>query len=460
MSVPSLEKFYQQFASVPNRSIENIISLVRRGNFTFCFPTPDRNDYAQIIEKLDKWIGNVINVAQNPYITLKNEYELVHASKVDKLSPKAIQMTINDSSLWIDKDNPRPEYVYRKSLEEEYDSYENRMVRTLIDRLVVFINGPVMQAKYAIKNLYEEYYQSSRLNKFDLVRIADLNTFKVSEDIYFKDFRKLYLFQSKLNFLRNTNFYKTLIKYPAFQGHPDATNLFTHHSDYRACYLMWNYLDTCTKTRKELSDTQYSSLYAAFIFMCACSFLDKMNYKPIQSIYFDQILDDFHVESAIFDGKLFAMQLEVDKLNKENPKSLSYLLTITTLCKINKAKQVTKVALKAIEDDEEIENVDHIFSAYQVNYSDIYACVSPNNENSLNDLFQLLKSCVLIAPVSEEVYTNLCIVCGSNMIHLNEKDCTCESCKAKYTFIGKNLLWIKSFTSNLNENLMQRKTKK
>lgn len=439
MSLSSLEKYYNQFLKIQDKTVNTILDLVNKGDFTFCFPTPDRNDYAEIIDKLNSSIGNLMSVSEKPYITLKNEYELVHASKADKLSPKGIQMTIRDSSVWIDKDNPRPEYVYRKTFEEEYDSYENRVVRTLIDRLIAFINGPVLQARNAIKNLYDEYFQSDRLNKFDLIRIADFNTFILSENVFFKDFQKLYLLQSKLNYLKNTDFYKIMSKCPKFTGTPEPTNLFTHNTDYRACYLLWNYLDTCMKNTTDLNEMEISSLYSSYIVLLASSFLSKMGYKLIEDRELDEVLYEFEISDLIFNGDLFAISLSIEK----------NMLLINTLCKQNKIKQLTKVELKTIDDGKKSQDADYTLCLYPVEYSDNMACVTPNNENSTTDLYMLLKCCTLVAPVNEGVYTNICLVCGSNMLNAHNHDCVCDNCGAHYTFLDDNHLWLRSFKSAL-----------
>lgn len=447
MSLSSLEKFYNQFEKIDFITVENILKLVDENKFSFCFPTPDRNDYAEIIDKLNKSIGSLMSVAEKPYITLKNEYDLVHVSKADKLSPKSIQMTIKNSSVWRDKNNPKPEYVYRKTYEEEYDSYENRMIKALIDRLIAFINGPVLQARNAIKNLYDEYFQSDRLNKFDLIRIADFNTFILSENIFFKDFQKLYLLQSKLNHLRNSDFYKIMNKCPKFTGTPEATNLFTHNSDYRECYYLWIYLDNCMKNTTDLNEMEVSSLYSSYIVLLASSFLSKMGYKLIEDKELDEVLYEFEVDDIIFNGDLFAVSLTLE----------NNILYIHTLCKENRVKQLTKIALKTIDDGVYNNDVDYTICLFQVEYSDNIFCVTPNNENSTTDLFMLLKCCTLIAPVNEGVYTNICLVCGSNMVNTHEHDCTCDNCDAHYTFINPNLLWLRSFKSALNKKYIFKK---
>ena len=70
MSLSSLEKYYNQFLKIQDKTVNTILDLVNKGDFTFCFPTPDRNDYAEIIDKLNSSIGNLMSVSEKPYITL------------------------------------------------------------------------------------------------------------------------------------------------------------------------------------------------------------------------------------------------------------------------------------------------------------------------------------------------------------------------------------------------------
>ena len=51
--------------------------------------------------------------------------------------------------------------------------------------------------------------------------------------------------------------------------------------------------------------------------------------------------------------------------------------------------------------------------------------------------------------INEGVYTNICLVCGSNMLNAHNHDCVCDNCGAHYTFLDDNHLWLRSFKSAL-----------
>lgn len=120
---------------------------------------------------------------------------------------------------------PRPEYVYAKTNEDEYNIYENRAVKALIDRVIRLLDIPTEQAKGGVKNLYEAYFQSSSLSKLDLVKLMDMDLFKTSDGRAFENYKKLYYLRAKFSQLKNSAFYKIMSNCPAFAGAIEATNL-------------------------------------------------------------------------------------------------------------------------------------------------------------------------------------------------------------------------------------------
>lgn len=85
------------------------------------------------------------------------------------------------------------------------------MVKSLIDRVVRFLDAPMERAKSGVKNLYQSYFQSAALSKIDLVKLMDKDLFTTSDGRSFEDYKKLYYLRAKFSQLRSSAFYKIMV---------------------------------------------------------------------------------------------------------------------------------------------------------------------------------------------------------------------------------------------------------
>ena len=152
MSVASLQKFYEQFSKRENASVMQIVQEEREGKFFFYISSPEKFDTSLLIACLEKYLPFLTNVVQSPYVILKSEYELVRTERAGNMTPQAIRKTVRDTTLWKKHgEKMRPEYVYSATNEDEYATYENRVVRTLIDKAVRFLDLPAECAREGVK---------------------------------------------------------------------------------------------------------------------------------------------------------------------------------------------------------------------------------------------------------------------------------------------------------------------
>ena len=197
------------------------------GKFFFYISSPEKFDTSLLIACLEKYLPFLTNVVQSPYVILKSEYELVRTERAGNMTPQAIRKTVRDTTLWKKRgEKMRPEYVYSATNEDEYARMKTAWCARSSTRPSAFSTSPAECAREGVKNLYEAYFQSSSLNKLDLVRLFDPDLFKDSNPESFADYSKLYQLRGKLTQLRNSHFYKILSRAPAFTGVPEATNLF------------------------------------------------------------------------------------------------------------------------------------------------------------------------------------------------------------------------------------------
>lgn len=434
----ALEKFNKQFQDrvIP---IKQFLDEVNENYLSFTFSNSAHNDYNLILDRLEKSIPALMNIVQNPYVVLKSEYEKTYAGRAGTLTPKGVQMTIQDSSVWKKGENPRPEYVYSRTFEDDYDTYENRVIKALIDRLIAFLNKPIENTKSDIKNIYSEYFSKGPLNKLDFVKILNPQVFKSTKDEDFDDYKRLFYLRAKCSMLKNSAFYKIMSRCTAYAGGtPESTNLFTHNNDYRTCFMLWLFLDGQGKEQTVLSTEQRKSVYSAFIFLATIKIFSGYGFDVNSDFVIRDIDKGFYLEDVRLGNPDFIVSLSVD-LDK---------LTIIVKSRMSGIYQRSTIGLNSDYLEEiNVDDYDFIVSLFTTEYFDKLACVSPANESSLADLESIIKCCILVVDANKDIYSRMCLVCGCNSIDETEDGYLCEDCGAFYSFLNPRRVWIRYFNT-------------
>lgn len=433
----SLERFYRQFTGETDK-VSVVLDRLRQGTFRLYIPTPQSEDQQGTIAQIKSTLPYITNVVQKPYITLTTETDMVRAERAGTLSPAGIRQTIRDGKIWKrgESDEVRPEYIYAVSHEDDYNSYENRLVKALIDRLIHMLRVPLRTAKEGIPSLYESYFQVSHLNKLDFMKFMQTDTFHQAKSRTYEDYTDLVRLRSRVVAYRQSQFYKTMDRYPAFTGTPEMTNLFTHNENYRRCVQLWRFLDAQDSPVSTLSAAQVRNAYALFVLVGLLDAYRELGFSLKEDAY---ILSDDHgwrVSTATLENEHFWVDVWIPQ---------DQIIQITVRAKASKRKEKYKIRLV---DEPEITpeaEVDYYVSLYPTPYSDIASCVIPNNLNSLRDLTSIAKSTVLTFASEHSVYGNYCLVCGSTEVGDARGEVTCDSCGAKYSFLSDHLLWLHHF---------------
>lgn len=436
MTFLCFERFNKQFGEETPQTVQNILRAEREGKFSFYFPTPDNLNTSALIERIEKALPKLAEVVTSPYIILKSEYRQTRTELASNLTPQGIQMTVKDPKLWRMKDGKlRPEYVYSKSNEDEYDIYENRVIFALIDKALRALEVPSENARGGIQSLYDAYFQSNSLNKLDLLKLVDSDLFKASDPDAFSDYKKLTYLRGKLSQLRNSAFYKIMSQCPRFTGTPESTNLFIHNVNYHECFLLWRFLDTFSG-RSLLTRDQLKSVYSAFVSLYMIGAYVKSGFRITRDVNIARIDRNFALKGFTLQNDLFNVTIDAT-LEK---------IEILVRCERAGSQQLTKVLLQTDEGDllEKTEGA-FVVSMFKTEYSDNCACVVPNNLNSLKDLESIVRCTVLTFEADSEIYGKVCPICGSNAIHDKDLYYRCEGCGAYYSIPDKKTIWLNRF---------------
>ncbi len=436
MSVASLEKFNKQFENKNPRTVSQLLSEERAGNFSFYIPTADKLDVSSLVDRIEDCLPSLLEIARSPYIVLKNEYSKVRTELAGNLTPQGIQMTVKDPKVWKNKDGKLyPEYVYAKTREDEYNTYENRMVRSLMDKVVRFLNLPMEYAKDGVKNMYEAYFQRSALNKFDLIKLIDEDLYKESDTASFNDYKKLFYLRGKLSQLRSGAFYKTMSQFPVFTGRPEATNLLIHNADYNACMRLWLFLDRFNAGLSLLTQEQQKSVYSAFIVLAMASIYVQFGFRIAKDVQVGRIDENFSLQGLVLENEWFKVLLGAD----------TEKIRVLVQCPKIKAQQTTVIELHTDIAEQYGKENQFVVSLHRTDYSDRAACVVPGNKNSLKDLESIVRCTVFTFEAKKEIYDKLCMICGSNALDDKDYFYKCADCGAVYSFLDDKTVWVNQF---------------
>lgn len=439
MSLLSLEKFNKQMSDSGVKSVRQFIDGEKQGLVSLYQPVSQRPDIHTLVEKIYETLPHIAEIVRSPYIVLKTEYNLKRTERSGALTPQGIQMTVKQPKLWKQKEDKSfyPEYVYAKTNEDEYNTYENRLVRTLMDKIVRALELPSENAKSGVTNIYQAYFQSSALNKLDLLKLLDTSLFKDTNAQMFDEYKKLFYMRGKFSQLRNSDFYKIMSAFPQFTGSAEATNLFIHNKHYNACFKLWKLIDEYNAGLNSLSLAQRRNVYCAFISLAVIDSYVRLGFSMEKDQTFDNIALSFGLKNFVLYNDLFRVTInsDVDQLS------------ILVQCRKIKIQQATLLQLHSDVSQPFRQDCQFVVSLFKTDYGNKATCVVPSNKNSLTDIMSIVKCTVFVLQADKQVYSRMCLVCGSTAMDDKDYFYTCQDCGAVYVFVDDGTVWLNKFNT-------------
>ena len=233
--------------------------------FENAFLNGDRTLYQKNISEAktfdDTWIRTVESyfpsldkITREPKSILRYDEDIVAVERAKKTSAKSVRHLAShtENIRDIDENNyVTPKKVLIEIPEQEFAIYENRFIKTLINRLYLFVKN-----RYEIIKNNVESFQKDRLSgtanfdfndtkvelSVDLTITKDLDDKKINEHNY-----DLLARTEKLNYLitglKNSQFMKLLKNAPAVHPPIMKTNIIMKNPEFRNAYNLWIFLD-------------------------------------------------------------------------------------------------------------------------------------------------------------------------------------------------------------------------
>lgn len=198
---------------------------------------------------------SLMKIMRDPKRTLRYEEEMVQVEKAKKVNVESVRHLASHSHLVknIDRDgNIVPSKVLTTFSEDEYVTYENRFIKTLIHRVIDFLKARLDLMMENIESFqgdivrYQNHIEVNK-TKFDInIDIKISNEIEEQVTVAKKVLYDVQTLYDLYNSLLNTPLYKILQKAKPVFSPIMKTNIILHNPDFKIAYNVWLFLDKNT----------------------------------------------------------------------------------------------------------------------------------------------------------------------------------------------------------------------
>ncbi len=293
--------------------------LGKDGSFVYPLNVQKEEEMLDELERMGKVLSSII---RSPHLDNKDVEVIIRQEQSGSLGPDNIHESILDTSLWKKKRSSfSPEYVHATSIEDNLDTYENRLVIDLCRKLYAESKALSLLSSPFDTSVKKEYEGSSlsygSYGLFSLLRHEKKN--KNSRGL--PSIRGSALYHERSQeierfFFRicSSSFYREL-ENTTFKGPLIATNVFVHDKLYREAYLF--YLRNYQEEDKEENISRCFQEYAIRRFF---SFIKNNHHDGVTLVRKNGVLS---FKTFSYDDGLFSLSF--------NPSDDGFFLKVSLL---------------------------------------------------------------------------------------------------------------------------------
>ena len=232
--------FYQGFLSGENELYQKVISEVKIFH----------EDW---IETIESYFNSLDKITKNAKSGLRYEQDVVAIEKAKKTNSDSVRHLAANTHLIkeVRPDMVVPKKILNTQAEIEYAIYENRFIKTLIDRLFSFVNNRYQVIKNNVESYQKKHFnlksnfdirESNVELSIDINVKEDLEDQSVNQDNHIL-LNRISSLLKKVNGLRESAFMVELKKAKPVIPPIMKTQILQKNVDYKNCYTLWLYLD-------------------------------------------------------------------------------------------------------------------------------------------------------------------------------------------------------------------------
>ena len=279
------------------------------------------------LELMEETVQYIDNILRNPNRFIINEEEVVNVEKARRVTVESIKHLARNTSMIqkIERNGDvKPSKILNINKDENYNTYENRVIYTLIKNMQMFIDmkkRDLITKSYTKDSKRSEYHGTSKVG----AEVVDISVSMASKSNVTSEYGKnndlsveqrIDKLELQVADLTRTDVYKLLDKANVAKVTPPVkkTNLILKNTNFQYAMKLWNYLqthvDNGNKTTKSSSTIK-----------------ENINVK---SMFDDVFLLNYLIVNSLGDNK---QELKAEK-NKELVETLTNNM-ITKIVEIN-----------------------------------------------------------------------------------------------------------------------------
>lgn len=208
------------------------------------------------IETIEAALFSVEQIVKNPQKSIIDEQILVNVEKARKINARSIQYLASHSehvSNFVDGE-VRPSKIMTTEFEEDYKTYENRFVYSLILRLEKFVSSRYEDVKGKLdthRTDVIEYRNTVKTKRAEMdcemkLVVRDVPRGSVELEKNYELLRRIETLQKRIRILKAGNFFDILSGTKPVLPPIIKTNLLQKNVDYSNAYQLWLYISAYT----------------------------------------------------------------------------------------------------------------------------------------------------------------------------------------------------------------------
>ena len=240
------------------------------------------------IEMIFKAMDNLIAITAKPRSIIKSINDKVPVDTAKRISYKAVVELSKDSHDWYYRTitSVKPKTVLAELNEETQNTYENRVVCTLIKRIGRLIIEAKNACRFEMESIRRDLARQGAYDGYELQRMVPIsgkiqsNQYGNGDPQYVKLLedrsRMIEKTEKKLNILKDSKLFKDLQKIPEERNPVQRTNIFLFDHNYNEAYQLWNDLNkVITELKPKVADEEIpveelSRYYVLYVFITLC----------------------------------------------------------------------------------------------------------------------------------------------------------------------------------------------
>lgn len=280
------EQFQYEYLEKPDNEIESIKSGLLK--MYAVDQSADVIDWTDTFDKIEEAFKAFKHICEKPKSHLKAVNEVRPIETVKRIGYESIPYLAAHSEDWLARtaSGLKPARLFSRVEDDEYQIYENRVVKTLIDLILAFLRKKEKELKDQYEQLHGIMNSSVQTGSFGFdvsfqKAVAELVVSDGASDEYrskaLELAEKLHtrskFLLKKYRALRTTRLYRYLKKSKPVQNPLNETNILLMDKDYSVVFMLWKEIHKIIAPKQETEETKIELKYAYDDYMLFCRVL-------------------------------------------------------------------------------------------------------------------------------------------------------------------------------------------